>query len=639
MIKKTLYLTAAVALALASCTSDTYLGDPGDVAEKLPVISFSGKTGAVTRAEKTGAEAAGVLNNNFVVYGFKTLADGTTRQTVYDHYNVNYVDGSALSTLSNTAGWEYVNQSANVLNTKLDGETQDIKYWDFAARQYDFIAFSLGEKKDGQQAVTGAPGDAGYPGTPEAGNVIVTPVKPDALTTGAYTITGTPADLTEVYIADRITTLQSDFNKPVQFAFKPLAAKVRIGLYETIPGYSVKDVKFYKAGDNYESTLETTPLLFAGSTSMPSGVGTVTLKFNEETNSANKDYNKVEVASYADNLGQDVALQGLITGTYVSRENIEGGKDATPGQVFLGRTSNAATTSEYQAVVPTGAGHSMTLKMDYTLLSTDKSQETIKVRGATAVIPSEFCNWQPNHAYTYLFKISDNTSGFTNPGDLTHVGLYPVTFDAIIAATEEGMQQTITLMAAPSITTYAKGERIHEEDGTKLNYYEKGDYNIYICLQPSTLTLNSSNTKMYVATTTGSAAIVEATVADVIKTGDQSGDPVNTYTKDEITVKTTGAPELIITTSPGGIPAIDAPYGTAIPGNFAVFSAATAGTYVFEYTSPEEYYTYDEYTALTGNESVTQQQYDDLKAANSPLLLKPNKHYKVIVVKEAPVAP
>lgn len=640
-------MVVTVSLACISCASDEYTGDPQSIS-KGAAISFNGETGSLTRAMQGGQAAAAKLSNQFVVYGFKTTDTG--KQTVFEYYNVNFADGSANSTQSNSAGWEYVGQAPNVLNTQLSSDasyTQDIKYWDFAATQYDFIAFSVGTATQVKTE-----------GEIENGKVYVsaitptsTPVSPDTYTGPKYTITGATTDLTKVYIADRVTAKDKvaspvanrlvAYKDAIQFAFKPLAAKVRLGLYETIPGYSVKDVKFYLAADDYSSTLREAPNLFAGSPVMPSGVGTVTLKFDATADDANRNYNKVEVASYAENLGKDVALMPL--SGFVGKENLEGGRDGdgnpiNPGQVFLGRVSSEATISDYQLVVPTGTGHSLTLKMDYTLLSTDISKEEITVRGATAVIPSEFTNWLPNHAYTYLFKISDNTSGWTNPDDAGHVGLYPVSFDAIVAATEEGMQQTITLMAAPSITTYAKGEKIHE-DANKVNYYEKGDYNLYICLQPSTLTLNADNTKMYVATTTGSAAIVEATVADVIKTGETSGDPVNTYTKDEITVKTTGAPELTITTSPGGIPAIDAPYGTAIPGNFAVFQPTAEGTYVFEYTSPKEYYTYDEYIALTGNESVTQDQYNDLNANHKDQLLKPNKHYKVIVVKEAPVAP
>lgn len=626
-IKNLLAMVVMAVMMCIGCTDDQYLNSEKDIAKDV-AISFNGETGKLTRALQGGLAAAERLNNNFVVYGYKN-----TNQPVFEYYNVNYVDGTANSTESNTAGWEYAGQDANVLNTKLTGETQDIKYWDMAADSYHFIAFSTGTAT--QVAADADPIPANSVAVSE---VDMAPANPGDPT---YTITGATEDLIKAFIADRVTVTKSGakrdnvlfhYKDAIQFAFRPLAAKVRIALYETISGYSIKDVKFYKADDNYSSELTTTPNIFAGALAMPTpaGVGTVNVMFNSTTDTSNKDYNKASVTYTAEdaNKSKDILLQAITTSTYATRENIEGGKDANPGQIFLGRASNTATSNGYQSVLPTGSGNTMTLKMDYTLISTDKSMEEIKVRGATAVIPSEFTNWLPNHAYTYIFKISDNTNGWTNPNDLTHEGLYPVTFDAIIAATEEGVQQTITLMSAPSITTYAKGVKIHEEDGTKLNYYEAGSYNLYICLQPSTLTLNDSNTKIYVATASDSSPIHEGTVADVIKEGTQ--DPAGTFTKDPVTVTTTGAPALTIVEE---IPAVDAPYNTAVAGNFAVFQPTTAGTYVFEYTSPEERYEYDEYKALTGNEAVTEQQYNELKEANSPLLLKPNKHYKVIVVK------
>lgn len=646
MMKSTHFVFAA--LILASCGSDDYLGGNVQDATQNTTISFDGGTGKTSRATNatdhasrasmlTGKAAADKLGSKFVVFGTKTTGTAPAA-TVYDHYNVVYSDGTAHTTTSNSAGWEYVGIAPNVLNAPLSGTTltQDIKYWDFGADRYDFIAFSTGEAE--QQPVAGTAGDPDYPGTATADNVIVTPVDAANATTAAYTLTGATADLTKCYIADRVTAtktaatipgIQYPYLAPIQFNFRPLGAKVRIGLYETIPGYSVKDVKFYRADDTYE----TTPLFFAGSECMPTDAATMTVKFPQIADPAAAGYNKAQVAlqTIAGHESKDISLSALSTG-FVTKENLEGGLDGEgnpidPGTVFLGRSSNAATMNDYQYVVPTGSSHTLTLKMDYTLLSTDISKETITVRGATAVIPSEFCNWQPNTAYTYLFKISDNTSGWTNPTDPTHAGLYPVTLDALIAATEEGVQQTITLMAAPSITTYAKGDRVHEASD-KTNYYEADDYNIYICLQPSVLTMTSSNVKMYKATATGSVTINESSVADVIKTGGQSGDPVDTYTKDDITVTTAGAPALTIVDA---IPAADAPYDTAISGNFAVFKPTAAGTYVFEYTSPEEHYTYEEYVALAGNEEVKQSEFEALTPAET---LKPNKHYKVIIVKE-----
>lgn len=593
----------------------------------------AGELFATRAGTLTGPAAAERLNDQFVVYG--TKSSGGEQQTVFDHYTVNYIAGSEQTSASNTHGWEYVGQPLSATSTLGAGAEQSIKLWDLGADQYDFVAFSTGTAT--LQGVTGSVGDPGYPGTPTDGSVIATPVDDTALTTAAYTLTGRPADLTRCLVADRVTATKGGtrlegvsypYLDPMTFAFRQLGAKIRLGLYETIEGYSVKDVKFYAADDTYASVLSTTPLLFGGTKDFPSGVGTITVSY-PETDPASAGYNKVHLSHSADaaNLTKDVRLPALEG--FAGKENLEGGKGANPGNVFLGRSLTTATTSPYQLVVPTGTRHALTLKMDYTLLSTDISKETIEVRGATAIIPADFCTWQPNTAYTYLFKISGNTSGWTNPDDLGHAGLYPVTFDAIVAATEEGVQQSITLMAAPSITTYAKGERVHE-DGEKLNYYEVGDYNLYICLQPSSHLMHEdqSNVRMFKATTSDASLIVEANVEDVIKNGTES--PAGTYTYDKYTLKTSEAPALEIVDA---IVAEDAPYGTAIGGNFARFQPTAEGTYVFEYTSEAMYYEYDEYTALAGNEGITPEEYQDIWDNNKPALLKPNKHYKVIVVK------
>ncbi len=99
----------------------------------------------------------------------------------------------------------------------------------------------------------------------------------------------------------------------------------------------------------------------------------------------------------------------------------------------------------------------LNLKVDYTLLSTDGSTETITVTGANAKVPKEYASWKSGYAYTYIFKISQNTNGLTNPS-AGPAGLWPITFDAVVMNDEvDGVQETITTVATPSITTYAKG--------------------------------------------------------------------------------------------------------------------------------------------------------------------------------------
>lgn len=633
-MKKYLFLTATAALALASCSSDNYIGeDPASAAGDV-AISFDGGTGVVTRAAKTGNEAASALGNNFVVYGFKTQTVAPTKQTVYDHYSVNYVNGSALSTPSNSAGWEYVNQPFSVLTgLTTDGNAQEIKYWDFAATQYDFIAFSAG----GNTIIK--------TGTPTSNQLLFSQVNNATLTSAAYTIQGSVADLAEAYIADRVTAKsgaavianrQYPYKDAIQFNFRSLSSKVRLAIYETIPGYSVKDVKFYVSSTDDDPT--TTPALYAASATIPAGTGTMTVKFPEE-DAAQTDYNKAHV-SYAPAGGSanesKVQFSAL---TYTTREQLE--ESTGTAEIFLGRTSATATYAgdataaghAYVGILPATAG-ALTLKVDYTIVAKDGSGETIKVTGATAVVPAEYCNWQPNYAYTYIFKISDKTSGniHTNPA-----GLYPITFDAIVTETEEGVQHTITEVTTPSITTYAKGA-VNDE-------YYKND-NIYVKVDGATL--ETTNTKLFTAVQaqTGTPAspaqgITEESVENCIKNGaiiattvtdhetvasgatgnqiDAGTDVSSYYTKNAannyekcaagaVAVAGTHYYEIaaaningyvvkdandwtltvsissLSMTKETEIAAGDAPDGNAISGNFMKFTPGASGNFVFEYS-------------------------------------------------------
>jgi hypothetical protein len=98
----------------------------------------------------------------------------------------------------------------------------------------------------------------------------------------------------------------------------------------------------------------------------------------------------------------------------------------------------------------------LTLTCDYTLTSLD-TDETIEVKGATATIPEAYTKWLPNTAYTYLFKISDNTNGKTHT-DQPNEGLYPITFDAVVVNFADNQKGTETTVSTPSITVYQNGD-------------------------------------------------------------------------------------------------------------------------------------------------------------------------------------
>ena len=447
------FLYAASVLALASCSSDDFLGENSGNGQNAAnsVINFGGETGKITRADNNevgGKKAADLLGKNFVLVGFKN-ANGE-RTYAFDHYNVNYVDGTANTTESNTAGWEYVNQSMKVNgvdeNNGKDGslaqsgaKQQTIKYWDHSCSSYDFIAFSMGKGDNVDGKTTYA--------TP-------TSVDKDKLTTDAYTLTGNVKTLGECYISDKKTVKEADYKKEaVAMSFRHLTSKVRIALYETVPGYVISDVKFYDAATGDNGSEKGT--LFG--TFNNNGTLTVyfpTTKEFKDDSSKDPDYNKAHVNfTPAQTEG---TKNSMIFGNVNYNNDDEG--QIEKGTTYLSQTSIepsycGATAKEYLKVLPAeGKSLPANLRIDYKLTATDGTGEVINVKGATATVPAKYTEWKPGYAYTYIFKISQNTNGSTGGDDK---GLTAISFDAVVLEDEQnGLQQTITTDSDPSFTTY-----------------------------------------------------------------------------------------------------------------------------------------------------------------------------------------
>lgn len=448
---KKIYLFAAAALALASCSNDEFLGG-----EKNPVqkgngeISFGSYAFNPTRATLNGSQAAEKLNNNFVVYGFKTNAAeeaaGGTDQKVFDRYNVNYEAGTANTTESNTANWEYVgfaNHDGSIQN-------QTIKYWDYSAERYVFSAVS-GTGITATKTTSGTTiYDKGWTVTIPAGGDLSTLYASDRV---VMTKAGT--DLDDGSNPDQHVAGQ--YQQQVNLTFRALATKIRFAMYETVPGYSVHIDKFYY---NSLGTANTQNFAIDGKFKNVKSTAATPLTISYYDNTTGIE-NRPKV-TFNDG---DVE-----NGTYgIFGANIQ----ATPA---LGTTSVEATyddaDKEYTMILPyesmneaddANKPNVLKLKVDYTLTSTDGSGETIKVTGATANVPTQYNQWKPNFAYTYLFKISDNTNGYTGT-DTDPAGLYPITFDAVVVTAETDVQETITSVSEPSITTYAKGIVVTEND-------------------------------------------------------------------------------------------------------------------------------------------------------------------------------
>ena len=543
MKTKYFFLAALAGMTLASCSSDEFVGDtpPSTQVENTGAIKFSFDLQKVTRGDIYGDAAAALLGNNFYVTGTKGTEGefNPTEDLVFDNYLVNYAANTAGTTESNTANWEYVGVTPGVEDTPYENyvklsslDRQTIKYWDYSTEQYDFFAFSTGT----YDAVRGS--------STAATNIGVTPmlygedlsVETEVPTAYTFSIPSLNA-LENAFITDIVTVAQTNYGNEVTLKFKNLGSKVRLALYETIPGYSVKDVIFYTV-DNEDADgdvdfsgdkSEHAALISADETYGFPTAGTISVRFQHVgTTSKNatprpQDYNKADatVSPTAPSDPDDVELSK----DFDVLDNFQSAEEDEDDDDYLGRKLTEATfagsadASYYQTVFPITNSHPLTLRVDYTLVSIDGSGEEINVYGAKAVVPSTYTQWLPNYAYTYIFKISDNTNGWTDEAG-TKAGLFPITFDAVVAeATDATAEQTtITTVATPSITTYQKG---HDYSAT--DEYDNDGENIYVQVMdnstvPATLVTNlDDDNSLLFAVTTTATPISEATVMDALE--------------------------------------------------------------------------------------------------------------------------
>lgn len=529
------FIAAASALALASCSSDDFLGEiqGNEQNGATSAINFGGDTGKITRDPSTGKTAAELLENNFVVVGFKGSNEDAANNENYafDHYNVNFKEGSAFSTESNRAGWEYVNQDMKVKGTEpaaslaqSGASQQTIKYWDHSCASYDFIAFSMGKKDAASKYATPTHVDKGH------------------LKDAAYTLSGNVNTLSECYISDMKTVTEPNYNKTsVSMSFRHLASKVRMALFEIVPGYVISDVKFYTDTEATSTTTNPEGTLIGKFNN--SGTLTVYFPTTGTKHATEKDYNKAHVKFTASTVAGEV---GVLTSKKFGAVNYNNQAEGTisAGTTYL--SQNAATPSYcgtgYQNVLPSeGAASAITLRIDYKLTSVDGSNETINVKGATATVPAQYTEWKSGYAYTYIFKISQDTNGSTGG---TSTGLTAISFDAVVVDDEaNGLQETITTVSDNSFTTYGYKDNKVTTNG---NEYVNGT-EIYATVYSAGATVAPQ--KLYTVTLEAGATqtINEASVANALVKG------TNDATAKTWTVTDYAGKKMVVTDTTDGV--------------------------------------------------------------------------------------
>lgn len=606
IMKKNLLIAAIAITALASCSSNDFVGDesPQGSIGTNGAIGFNTSTSAITRTIQEDGAAATILGNKFIVWGEKNESDGTAAtdaNKVFQNYTVEYTASTANTTLSNTNDWEYVGKTS--YNNKLTPNapaSQTIKYWDNGASSYTFTALSALDAD-----ITGD-------------KVVIT--KNTSGTTAfdkGYTIAVKEgASVDKIFFADRINDAPANLrNSAVKFSFRNLQAKLRFGIYETVPGYTVK-IKQVK----YNNAYSTANFGVDGKFIKPGESTSFTVTYGDGTTTG--PLNKALVA-----------VSGSSTDTYLA---------STSTTIMttdpIGTSSSSATKDEYVSILPyTSNTTDLSFTIDYTLKSED-TNEIIEITEKTVKVPAAYCQWKSNYAYTYLFKITDS--------DLT-----PITFDACYVEDENGNQETITTVTEPSITTF--GVVLDNNDKFKNYVTGKDEYqlpggtdklDIYATIMDGTSVLipqltnnaKANFVKVYAVKYKDGATddektahpITELSVANAIEHTDGLITATHINTQDNAYF---AAEPVAVTSVPGedgnnkSVNALKLE-GAKIPGKYAVEIVTYTGSVPANGTSLDGYYSVSDgsYSAASGTADGTATYYKQVKT------------YKVVTVVDTP---
>ena len=269
------------------------------------------------QTRSAGAGMQGKLNNHFVVEGVK-YAD-SKQSVIFDDYYVKYFDGMP-------GIWDYVGL------TNIYDWSQPIKYWDNSSERYNFIAYSTGDAMAVYNEAAGLSDGQVYVSSIDASKMNGVVDEKGKITDGAFTMKGKTADLAKTYVADAKTVYKGNgYGKEVELSFHPLSTQLRLAFYETIPGYSVRDLKFY---ENDETVADGEARLYTDNTEIFSDYGKYIVYYptTGAINQGSADYNKPHIAFVADTNGTVETNKVFGALNYSTKEYYE-----PNGQYYLGR--------------------------------------------------------------------------------------------------------------------------------------------------------------------------------------------------------------------------------------------------------------------------------------------------------------
>lgn len=366
-----------MALCLLSCShsgqDDPFIPDSSESG-----IAFGGNSGNWQEADsragaqtgsRTGEGETGLetLFSSFRVWGFKTKTDalrdggnGTDGHQEDGNGTAaiqKVMEGYLVDWNATDKTWEYIGKQNKFLNT-----TQTIKYWDYSASSYRFMAYAYNDETKEVTAST----DTHLSKT--------TFSIPYAFSKDA-TSTTTPY-ISELWVSNNQSTGQNKYGEQVKLTFAPLIAKVRFkfkyadGQKPEITEISFKDSRWQKdATGNLQWT--------ANDTKTPiEGTIVISYPLSETNTTVSKTWEK----------------------------NIVGPLELTIPYEEENDAIHQTTTYQKWYYMP---------PMDIAGYTQGSYTITAKVNGnlVSATVGSEYTQWKAGCQYTYTFKISEtNTS-------------------------------------------------------------------------------------------------------------------------------------------------------------------------------------------------------------------------------------
>ena len=466
-MKKILFFSLLAGMALAGCTNDELVNGSvfgGDNDCIGFVYNSSNMTRGNEKLQNTHYEfgvfadnGEPVMDNYLVAYGdnalYQTLKNGST---TFGDPN-SQVDGLSYwfyETLSSTNGTTY-NKAEN---------TQILKFWDKSKDNYYFWAYAPYTKEAAADLTNNAEQVTFDKSTnaftfANLSSFYTTPVVDEAGTAKKQVTTADAeaANALTNYDAEMVNYNEglyayklwpkANYGNDVPFEFKHINAKVKLAFYDAIEGYKVQLMDLIPqdmaAGTNKFALSKTTGIVLNPANTYQSIYydNETTHKYLKQTETANlvKYYGQTQVSvtgidgTPTISVGQSDVNDSISTSLYFQPTNATGASVNGETQ-YIGESSSAATTSAttlyvlpnwdgsgsaYITPASTVAGNisqstGYTLHVSYMLIPEDGSAK-MKIYDARVYIPAEYCKWEAGKAYTYVFKITKNANGTTDP--------------------------------------------------------------------------------------------------------------------------------------------------------------------------------------------------------------------------------